>query len=200
MKGRLIVLLNDHYYHYHHEVTPLTMAVIPTDSSLRKQSSSLLLEETGERTAEYYPTQLIDLSCKSYGSSLKGRLEGTASIASITHKPPIIIDSPFGMAFFPTASPYHPACIWLSHVHIERIVENTSNGTDVYFVNGKIITLDVSFHSLENQLSRAAQFRFALENRLTISKKKTKRKQFINPFAKQYEESIVDEHIFQIES
>jgi len=176
------------------------MAVIPTDSSLRKQSHSLLMEEIGERTVKYYPTQFIDISCKSYGTSLKGRLEGTASVANITHKPPIIIDSPFGMTFFPTASPYHPACIWLSHVHIERIVENTSKGTDVYFVNGKILSLDVSFHSMENQLSRAAQFRFALENRLTISKKKSKRKQFINPFAKQYEKINLDEQILQIES
>lgn len=199
MKGSMINLLNDNYFHQHDEITPLTMAVIPVDSSLRKKTSSLVLEETGERVVKHNPTRLVDLSCHFFGSSLRGRLEGTASIAGITHKAPIIIDSPLGMYYFPTTSPYSPECIWLSHSHIEKIVEVSLKRTEVYFINRQTLMLDISFHSMQNQIMRTAQFRFVVENRNSLTRNQSEKKQFINPFAKESQQYELDESIFQVE-
>lgn len=166
------------------EITPQTMAVVPIEASTRKDRSCVILEEVGERTVHLTSKQILEESCRFFGSSLRGRIEGTASITGITHKPPVIIDSPKGMYFFPTSSPQSNDCIWLSHSHIEKITEIPFKQTEIHFINGKTLALDVSFNTMKNQIMRTAQFRFVVENRGMVGKGNPQMKQFINPFAK----------------
>lgn len=175
------------------------MAVVPIEGSTRKDRKCLILDETGERTVNLTSKQIMDKSCRFFGSSLRGRVEGTASIAGITHKPPIIIDSPLGMYFFPTSSPQSNECIWLSHSHIEKIMEKSLKQTKVYFINGETLSLNISFNTIENQIMRTAQFRFVLENRKMLTREKPKIRQFINPFAKEPSTASLDELILQFE-
>lgn len=192
-------MLHENLFYQQDEITPLTMAVVPNEITKEKPRSCRIFEETGERTVNLTSKQVLDKSCRFFGSSLRGRIEGTASIVGITHKPPIIIDSPLGMVFFPTSSPHNINCIWLSHSHIEKIVEEETKETSIYFINGETLILAISYHSLKNQIIRTAQFRFALENRKPLTNNRQNKRQFINPFAKEPAKNSFDELILQME-
>lgn len=109
-----------------YEVTPLTMAVLYKKNEQGNIKTSVL-EETREYIVHSTPTKVIDHACKFFGSSLKGRLEGTKDISKITHKAPVAIDPSSGMYFFPTASPMNKKCSWISHSHVEFVKPITND-------------------------------------------------------------------------
>lgn len=150
-----------------HEITPLTMAVVP-ESDATGKTNTIILEQSGEYLVPSSPTRLIDLACRYFGSSLKGRLEGTKDISRITHKPPIAIDPSTGMFFFPTTSPKNKKCSWINHSHVDHIIPEGDKRTKVVFNNGKELIVDVSYGSMMNQLQRTAQFRYSLEHRIKL--------------------------------
>src|SRR5690625_1024754 len=98
-KEDYIRMLNE-YLITHHEITPLTMAILPNYKENNVKSSHVL-EESREYIVHSTPTKVIDNACKFFGSSLKGRIEGTRDISGITHKSPIAVDPSSGMYFFP---------------------------------------------------------------------------------------------------
>lgn len=150
-----------------YEVTPLTLAVLP-EKSKTGMTSTCILEETREYVVPNHPTKVIDNACKFFGSSLKGRLEGTKKISRITHKAPIAIDPMSGMYFFPTASPTSKKCSWINHSHVEFINPKGKDQTEIVFKNGKKVIIDASYGSMLNQIQRTAQFRFALDQRIKL--------------------------------
>lgn len=163
-----------------HEITPLTMAVL-CERDEKGKIHSKVLEELRDYHVQKKPTKVVDYACKYFGSSLKGRLEGTKDISRITHKAPIAIDPSSGMFFFPTASPSNGNCSWISHSHVKIVKPFDSDRTELEFKNGRRIILDVSYGSILNQIQRTAQFRYSLENRIkyiekTIIEKKNKDK------------------------
>lgn len=149
-----------------YEISPITMAVLSTVSS-DGQQGAIVLEESQEYQVPVTPTKMVDSACVLYGSSLRGRLDGTRGISQITHKAPIAIDPASGIYFFPTMSPKHKQCSWISHSHVKHIeAENNNSQTTVHFRNGQMITIDVSFGIMLNQQHRTAQFRYALNLRM----------------------------------
>lgn len=155
--------MTNNYYSPSQEITPFTMAVL-AQSGENNAYTSILGEE--ECFIDLSPTKLIDLACKSFGSSLKGRQEGTRGICKITHKAPIAIDPSSGMYFFPTISPTNARCSWIAHSHIDKMKIAKNHCTEIIFRNGMSITIDVSYGSLLNQIQRTAQFRYLLDNRI----------------------------------
>lgn len=163
-----------------HEITPLTMAVL-CEKNEKGEIHTVVLEELRDYYVNEKPTKIVDDACKYFGSSLKGRLEGTKDISRITHKAPIAIDPSSGMFFFPTCSPSNPNCSWISHSHVHQVLPFDSDRTELHFKNGRRIIIDVSYGSILNQIQRTAQFRYSLENRIkyienTIVKKKNPEK------------------------
>jgi competence protein ComK len=147
------------------ELTPLTMAVLP--KSLENGHPGCEVLET-ENSYSYRtpPSKFIDLACKFYGSSLKGRQAGVKDICGITHKAPISIDPVSGMYFFPTSSPLSHTCSWISHSHIKLMEAAPHQRTRIIFKNDHTLTLDVSYGSMMNQVQRTAQYRFLLDKRI----------------------------------
>ncbi|WP_234031572.1 competence protein ComK [Lentibacillus cibarius] len=127
---------------------------------------TIVLEEQEKFIVHKSPTKIIEDACKFFGSSLKGRQEGTRGICGITHKAPISIDPSCGMYFFPTASPMKPKCSWIAHSHVEQMNQYPHRQTEFIFKNGWTMLLDVSFGSMLNQVQRTAQYRYLLDNRL----------------------------------
>ena len=148
-----------------HEISPLTMAIIASRDK-NGRLISYILDESAEYVSHLSPSKLIDTACMFFGSSLKGRQEGSRVISGLTHKVPISIDPTSGMYFLPTYSPTSPKCSWLSHSHIGDMKQLTEGNTEVLFINGKTVILDVSYGSLTNQVHRTAQFRYQLNSRL----------------------------------
>lgn len=147
------------------EVTPLTLAVIPYETK-NGEIYSKILEDDTDIIIEYRPTEVINLACKYFATSLDGLQEGTRALLNLQHKIPVCIEAITGMYFFPTSSPNNPNCHWLAHTHIRNLIPTPSNQTEVHFHNGRKITVDASYGSMENQLHRTAQFRFLLDYRI----------------------------------
>ncbi|WP_407271653.1 competence protein ComK [Radiobacillus sp. PE A8.2] len=147
-----------------YEINLETMAVLAkeVDGSYVAQ----ILEDDESYYVHHVTRKVIDSACRFFGSSLKGRQDGTKTVCGISHKAPISIAPSGGMYFFPTTSPQNPKCSWIAHSHVESIIKSSNEKTQVTFVNGVSILLDVSFGSLSNQLRRTAQYRYILENRL----------------------------------
>lgn len=162
---RMIIMLIDEFYSPLHEITPCTLAVV-AEKGAKGIVHTVVLEEEAEYMVEQPPSKLIDHACKFFGSSLKGRQDGTRDICGITHKAPISIDPSSGMYFFPTTSPTNAKCSWIAHSHIEHVSRATNETTEIIFRNGKRIILDASYGSVMNQIHRTAQFRYLLDNRI----------------------------------
>lgn len=75
------------------------------------------------------------------------------------------------MYFFPTMSPTNDKCSWIAHSHIEKMNKTANQQAEITFKNGKIITLNMSFGSMLNQVQRTAQFRYILDERIKFLQK-----------------------------
>lgn len=148
-----------------YEINPLTMAIV-AETNDSKKKISLVLESESEFYVELSPTTIVERSCAYFGSSLRGRQEGTKDISGITHKAPISIAPSSGMYFCPTASPTNPQCSWISHTHVKKVGSAKHQCAEIEFVNGKKIILDVSVGSMMNQIHKTAQFRYLLDERI----------------------------------
>jgi competence protein ComK len=148
-----------------YEVSPYTMAILPerTENGL----FSRVMEVESSYLVAMKPIEVIDRSCRFFGSSLQGRKEGTKDIMGVTHKAPIVIDPSNFIYFFPTLSPSRDQCAWISHSYVRTIQSKRGNATFLLFSNHETITLPVSKGSLENQLYRTAQLRATLSRRIS---------------------------------
>jgi competence protein ComK len=151
-------------------VSRYTMAILP--HHFHEHRYSKVIEEDGEYIVKMKPLDIIARSCHYYGSSLKGRKEGTKEIIGITHKAPIAIEPLNEIYVFPTTSPNDPRCVWLSHIHVFKYEPSRGERTMVYFKNEKSICLEVSYHSFVNQLYRTAQLRTKLSERMEARERK----------------------------
>ncbi|WP_164215042.1 competence protein ComK [Virgibacillus sp. YIM 98842] len=151
------------------EITPETMAVI-TQRDRNGNIASQVFEEETDYVVHRSPTKVIEQACKFFGSSLKGRQEGTRDVCGINYKSPIAIDPLSGMYFFPTTSPVNTSCSWIAHSHIEH-VRKAGKGTEIIFKNAQQVFLQISYGSIQNQIQRTAQFRYILDHRIRYLKK-----------------------------
>lgn len=142
-----------------YEISDQTLAVL-TDGGY----NSLILETKDEFIVSKNTKQIIDESCQYFGSSYKGRHEGTKKLIGFSHKAPIIVEESREIVFFPTKSPRLLECNWISLKNIKNY-NNHKKGTIITFKNGRELFLDMSYGSFENQLLRATRLSAILRDR-----------------------------------
>ncbi len=142
-----------------YEINEGTLAI------LAKNKKSLILEDDKKYVVDSLPFDVVDHSCKYFGSSYEGRKEGTKEILHINYKVPIIVDNSRNLIFFPTNSPISDDCSWLSLKSIKSIKEGDFNTTDVIFNNGVSINIPVSKRTMDNQILRASRLDLIMRNR-----------------------------------
>lgn len=144
---------------YDYEINNSTLAIISIDDNCCK-----VLEETAEYIINRPSFEVIDNSCKYFGSSYRGRYEGTKNLIGMNYKLPIIIEESRNIIFFPTSSPKLNDCFWISLNNIEHyFVEG--NEAYICFKNGSKLKVNISFFALENQILRASRLESVLRNR-----------------------------------
>lgn len=144
-----------------YEINQSTMAIL----SLKKGFSKVI-EENEEFIVSKDSTDIINQSCKFFGSSYSGRFEGTKHLIGVNYKAPIIIEETHEIIFFPTSSPRFENCNWICLKKINKFEKNDTN-TILSFKNGTQIELKVSYNSFENQVLRST----LLESRMRTRKK-----------------------------
>jgi competence protein ComK len=142
-----------------YEINNSTLAIIPVGDKVSK-----IIEEENNFVINKIPTEVVDDSCKFFGSSYLGRFEGTKSLLGVNYKSPIIIEETKEIIFFPTSSPRFNNCFWISLNNIENYSKN-EHKTIISFKNGQRIELNISYGSLENQILRATRLESILRKR-----------------------------------
>lgn len=137
-----------------------TLAIVPND-----EESSLVLEDNDKYIVQNKPFQIMEDSCIYFGSSYKGRKEGSKAILGAEYKVPIVVEDTSNLIAFPTTSPYASDCCWISLKRVYNIYKVDNYNTKIVFDNGEEITVPCSFRSVENQMSRASRLDLILKNR-----------------------------------
>lgn len=147
-----------------YEVNSSTMAVLPLGEG--EKPASKILEADRTFRVNMKPFQIIERSCRYFGSSYAGRKAGTYEVIKVSHKPPIMVDHSNNIFLFPTFSSTRPQCGWLSHAHVHEFCAAKYDNTFVTFVNGETLELPVSITSFENQVYRTAWLRTKFIDRI----------------------------------
>ena len=142
-----------------YEINKSTLAIIPISKNCSK-----VIEQENDYIINNSTTNIIDHSCKFFGSSYNGRCEGTKNLVGFNYKSPIIIEESKEIIFFPTSSPRFDNCSWISLNNIEKYIKK-ENISSIYFKNGLIIDLEISYSSLENQILIATMLESKLRQR-----------------------------------
>ncbi len=142
-----------------YEISPSTIAIIPIDKKrvkvIEEDDNYIILKSTSE---------IINNSCKFFGSSYIGRHEGTKYLTGINYKSPIIIEETNEIIFFPTSSPRYENCCWISLKHIDKYKKDNGS-SKIVFKNGLELSFDISYSSLQNQILRSNLLRSIVRDR-----------------------------------
>lgn len=145
-----------------YEINVETLAIIPFG---KKQTK--IIEQNRELIIDCMPIDVINNSCKFFGSSYEGRVKGTKNIIGVNNKSPILIEESKKIIFFPTKSPRVLTCEWISLNNIESYGK-LSNCTEIRFYGGKKIKLQLSYGILDNQILRASRLESVLSKRVNF--------------------------------
>ena len=142
-----------------YEINEETMAVISTAKGKTK-----IIEEYHEYQINCDAYEVMDESCKYFGSSYTGRVSGAKKMLGYEYKVPIIVEESKQMIFFPTISPQAEGCCWISLKHFQSLQE-TAGKTQIQFKNGYRLPSSISKASLDNQVLRSTRLESVLNSR-----------------------------------
>ena len=143
-----------------YEINGNTLAIIPIT-----KNTSKVIEAEQEILVEKSAKEIIDDSCRYFGSSYNGRFEGTKNILGVNYKSPIIVEESRDIIFFPTTSPRIEDCHWISLNNIDDYQKSTQNSTLINFKSGQTLELNISLGSFENQMIRSLRLANILKRR-----------------------------------
>ncbi len=143
-----------------YEINKGTLAIVPNE-----MDDSLVYEDDDRFLIHQTPFEIMEESCKYFGSTYEGRKESAKSILGAEYKVPVIVEDSDNLIVFPTTSPKSEDCVWISLKRIQSFDKVDSNNTKIIFDNNQEIIVPVSYRMLENQVSRAARLDFMMKKR-----------------------------------
>lgn len=141
------------------EVNKGTCAIVPIDENHTK----IIGEREYEVSAPV--NEILDYSCKFFGSSLVGRLEASKFLLGACYKLPIILEEKNSIIMFPTHAYKNKNCCWISFNNVKAYFK-FGYSVKVQFFNGKTIYLPISYESFETQIFRSTKLLLTLEKRV----------------------------------
>ena len=142
-----------------YEINEDTLAIIPKNNKI-----TIVYEKYNNYIVKQNIKEILNNSCKYFGSTLDGRKIASSSLLNINYKVPIIIEESSNMVFFPTSSIKSNKCSWISLNNIDRF-ERNYRGSKIYFNNGNFIIFPISYGILNNQILRSSRLIYLLKER-----------------------------------
>lgn len=133
-----------------YEINNSTLAIIALN-----ENESKIIELDDIYIVEKSVYEIIDHSCKYFGSSYMGRHEGTKMVTGIKYKTPILIEESQNIIFFPTTSAKTDNCMWISLNNIKKYTKY-KRFSKIIFKNNYELVINISYGSLENQILRSS--------------------------------------------
>ena len=143
-----------------YEINKGTLAIVPNEID-----ESLVYEDEERFLIHQSPFQIMEESCKYFGSTYEGRKDSAKAILGAEYKVPVIVEDTDNLIVFPTTSPKSEECIWISLKRVKSFEKIDSINTKVIFDNNREIIVPVSYRTLENQISRASRLDFMMSKR-----------------------------------
>lgn len=143
-----------------YEISKGTLAILPNE-----RDTSLIYEDEERYFVNQTPFQIMEESCKYFGSTYRGRKESAREILGAEYKVPIIVEDSDNLIVFPTTSPKADDCVWISLKRIKRFEKIDSINTKIIFDNNKEIIVPTSYRTIENQVSRASRLDLIMRSR-----------------------------------
>ena len=128
-------------------------------------NESKVITNEGEYKIKLSSTEIVDRTCKFFGSSLADRIKMTKRLANIAVKSPIIVEEIRNILFFPLKSTREKNNIWVSFNNIEKY-DKEDDETIVYFKGGKSVKLNCSYYIFDNQVTRSLILDYEHQKRL----------------------------------
>ena len=147
-----------------YEINYNTLAIIPINTRVSK-----VIEKDKNLLVNKKSIEIIDDSCRFFGSTFDGRHQGTKEMIGITYKSPIIIEETQSIIFFPTSSPRYNNCYWIALNKIKSS-EKIDNFSQITFNNDIELSLNISYESLKSQILRATMLESTLKKRINCEK------------------------------
>ncbi len=146
------------------------------DNFYEINQGTLCLIKKDEKTTEIFElnnsyninrniNKIINDSCISFGSSLKGRIEGTYKLTGIKYKAPIIISEYLSIIMVPTGSTRGNVCDWINLKYVDNILKTKDNKCLVCFSNGKKVKFNTSYFIIKNQITKATTLDYNLRKK-----------------------------------
>ena len=143
-----------------YEINRGTLAIVPNETT-----NSLVYEDEERYLIEEKPFQIMEESCKYFGSTYDGRKNIARDILGAEYKVPIIVEDSDNLIVFPTTSPQSDECIWISLRRVKKFEKIDGTNTRIIFDNNKEIIVPCSYRSIENQVSRASRLDLIMRSR-----------------------------------
>ena len=143
-----------------YEINEGTLAVISIDDKKSK-----VMEDSNNYIVEKSSFDVMDHSCKYFGSSYEGRKQGSKDVIGANYKLPIIVEDGRNLVFFPTTSIEDEDCMWIAVNKIKKYEQMDFNTTKITFTNNQNIIVPLSYRSIQNQIFRATRLSYILNER-----------------------------------
>ncbi len=142
-----------------YEIDLSTLMLIGIDDSHTK-----VVTLDNEFVVELSCKQIVDDSCRIFGSSLTERIKATNRLVKMASKTPIIIEESRNIIFFPLKSTREKNNIWVSFNHLDKYFKDDNN-TVFKFKNGKSVAIKFSYYIVDNQVTRSLILDYEVGNR-----------------------------------
>ena len=126
--------------------------------------STKVVTQENDFICYYNSKDIINHSCKFFGSNLSERIKATNRLVNISSKSPIIVEESRNIIFFPLKSTSEKCNIWISFNNLEKY-EKDNDYTILYFKNGKQIKFKFSYYIVDNQVTRSLMLDYELNKR-----------------------------------
>ena len=146
-----------------YEINRGTLATVPNEID-----NSLVYEDDDRFLIHQTPFEIMEESCKYFGSTYEGRKESAKAILGAEYKVPVIVEDSDNLIVFPTTSPKSEDCVWISLKRVKSFAKVDSGNTKIIFDNNKEIIVPISYRTLENQISRASRLDFMMKKRKSV--------------------------------
>ncbi len=133
-------------------------------------NSTKVIEKDDEFIINYSVKDIVNNSCKFFGSSLIERINSTKRLVRISSKSPIIIEESRNILFFPLRSTREKCNTWISFNNLTSYEQNDKK-TLLIFNNSKHVLLDFSYYIIDNQVTRSMMLDYVLNTRKDSLKK-----------------------------
>lgn len=128
------------------------------------EESTKIVDLDGEFVVSDNVKNIVNYSCKYFGSSLAERINFTKRLVNISNKSPIFVEETKNLIFFPLRSTREKVNVWISFNNLESY-EQVGRKTLLKFKNKKEILIDFSYYMVDNQITRCMMLDYTVKKR-----------------------------------